>query len=235
MLLNNCLWRCCKINKKVILKRYNPIFFISLQLKNKLINIIMKTFKFFLVLVALFAFIACGNSTVESSDEDAAIENQQVKHTNTDNGSFADEISDSGQAEKSSSDKKPTASYAGSDKPVQLNKQLFLERVFNYEENPREWEFRGERPCIIDFYADWCGPCKKVAPIMDQLAKEYEGKIDIYKIDTDKQKELAQVFNIRSIPSVMYCPAEGQPYMYVGAFPKSKYQELIKKHFESIN
>ncbi len=206
-----------------------------MQLKNNQIDILMKTFKISLVVAALFAFISCGNSTVETTSESTNIENQQVKNTGESKQPQAADEAAENNVVQTTPDKDPSASYEASDEPVQLNKQMFLERVFNYEDNPKEWKFRGDRPCIIDFYADWCGPCKRVAPIMDQLAEEYEGKIDIYKVDTDKQKELAQVFGIRSIPSVMYCPAEGQPYMYVGAFPKSKYQELINKHFESIN
>jgi len=100
-----------------------------------------------------------------------------------------------------------------------LTKKTFLEKVFNYEQN-QEWKFEGNLPCIIDFYADWCGPCKAVAPILVELSKEYEGKINIYKVDTEKEQELAGAFGIRSIPSMLFCPADGQPQMAVGALPK---------------
>ncbi len=100
-----------------------------------------------------------------------------------------------------------------------LTKETFLSKVFNYEAN-KEWKFEGERPCIIDFYADWCGPCKVVGPILEELAVEFNGKLDIYKIDTEKELELASVFGIRSIPSLLFVPREGQPQMAMGALPK---------------
>lgn len=114
-------------------------------------------------------------------------------------------------------------------KVVQMNKAMFIEKVFNYEENPNEWKFRGDKPCIIDFYADWCGPCKKVAPVMAELAEQYKDQIVIYKVDTDKERELAQIFNIRSIPSILYCPAQGQPQMTMGALPKAEFEKMIKE------
>jgi len=111
-----------------------------------------------------------------------------------------------------------------------LTKQTFLEKVFDYE-NKTEWEFQGDKPCIIDFYADWCGPCKMVAPIMEELSNEYKGLVDIYKIDTEVEQELASVFGIRSIPSVLFIPVKDQPRMAVGAMPKEGYQTAIKDIF----
>jgi len=108
-----------------------------------------------------------------------------------------------------------------------LTKETFLEKVFNYEKN-KEWTFEGDLPCIIDFYADWCGPCKAIAPVLEQLSEEYKGKINIYKIDTEKEQELAAAFAIRSIPSMLFCPAEGQPQMAQGALPKQQLEEIIK-------
>ncbi|MDZ4203360.1 MAG: thioredoxin [Bacteroidales bacterium] len=105
-----------------------------------------------------------------------------------------------------------------------LTKETFLEKVFNYEEN-KEWTFAGKLPALIDFYADWCGPCKMIAPILDELSKKYEGKINIYKINTEEQQELASVFGIRSIPSMLFCLLDEQPQMAVGALPK---QSLIQ-------
>jgi thioredoxin 1 len=107
-----------------------------------------------------------------------------------------------------------------------LTKQTFLDKVFNYELN-KEWKFEGMLPIIIDFYADWCGPCKMVAPILEELSKEYEGKINIYKIDTDAEQELAAVFNIRSIPSIFFIPMNGQPQMAVGALPRDALKNAI--------
>ncbi|HRW68907.1 MAG: thioredoxin [Lentimicrobium sp.] len=114
-------------------------------------------------------------------------------------------------------------------KVVQMNKAMFLERVFNYEKNPDTWVYEGNKPAIIDFYADWCGPCKKIAPIMAQLAEEYKDQIVIYKVDTDKERELAQLFQIRSIPSILFIPAEGQPQMTMGALPKAEFEKMIKE------
>ena len=107
-----------------------------------------------------------------------------------------------------------------------LTKQVFLDKVFNYEVN-KDWKFEGDLPCLIDFYADWCGPCKMVAPILEELSKEYSGKINIYKIDTEAEQELASAFGIRSIPSMLFCPKNGQPQMDVGALPKESMKEAI--------
>jgi thioredoxin len=107
-----------------------------------------------------------------------------------------------------------------------LTKATFLTKVFDYEKN-KEWKFAGERPCIIDFYADWCGPCKMVAPILEELSREYQGKIDIFKIDTEKEQELASVFGIRSIPSLLFCPKDGKPQMAMGALPKEAFVDAI--------
>jgi thioredoxin 1 len=107
-----------------------------------------------------------------------------------------------------------------------LTKQTFLEKVFNYEVN-KEWKFEGKLPCIIDFYADWCQPCKIVAPILEELAVEFEGKINIYKVNTEQEVELASAFGIRSIPSMLFCPADGQPQMAVGALPKETLIQAI--------
>jgi thioredoxin 1 len=108
-----------------------------------------------------------------------------------------------------------------------LTKETFQQKVFNYEAN-KDWKFEGEKPCIIDFYADWCGPCKQVAPVLEELAKEYEGKVDIYKIDTEDQQELAAAFGIRSIPSILFCPKDDKPQMSMGALPKESFVTAIK-------
>lgn len=112
---------------------------------------------------------------------------------------------------------------------IHLTKEEFLKKVVNYETNPNEWKYLGDKPCLIDFYADWCGPCKVVAPILEELAGEYEGQIYIYKIDTDKEQELAGAFGIRSIPSLLFVPMEGQPQMSMGAMPKAQLKEAIDK------
>lgn len=109
-----------------------------------------------------------------------------------------------------------------------LTTQDFKEKIFNYEES-QQWSYRGDLPCIIDFYADWCGPCKMVEPILDELSKEYEGKLRIYRINTDQEQELAQVFGIRSIPSLLFIPVGEQPQMAVGALPKEAFKQAIKE------
>ncbi|HQK37936.1 MAG TPA: thioredoxin, partial [Bacteroidales bacterium] len=105
--------------------------------------------------------------------------------------------------------------------------ETFKEKVFNYDIN-KEWKFEGDKPCLIDFYADWCGPCRMVAPILEELAKEYDGKLNIYKVDTDKEQELAMVFGIQSIPSLLFVPKDGQPQMAMGALPKETFKKAIK-------
>lgn len=109
-----------------------------------------------------------------------------------------------------------------------LTKDTFMEKVFNFEKN-QDWKFEGELPCLIDFYADWCGPCKMVAPILEELSKEYDGKINIYKIDTEAEQELSMAFGIRSIPSMLFVPKAGQPQMAVGALPKDSLKQAINE------
>jgi thioredoxin 1 len=108
-----------------------------------------------------------------------------------------------------------------------LTKDTFLQKVFDYENN-KEWKFQGDLPCIIDFYADWCNPCKMVAPILEELAREYDGKLYIYKVDTEKEIELASIFGIRSIPSLLFVPKEGKPQMAMGALPKDTFIKAFK-------
>lgn len=108
-----------------------------------------------------------------------------------------------------------------------LTKDTFKTKVFNYEAN-KEWKYEGQKPCLIDFYADWCGPCKMVAPILEELSKEYEGKVDIYKINTDQEQELAYIFGIKSIPSLLFVPANAEPQMALGALPKDVFKRVIK-------
>ena len=115
-----------------------------------------------------------------------------------------------------------------------LTKEQFLTKVFNYEKN-KDWKFEGELPCVIDFYADWCGPCKMVAPILEELSDEYKGKVNIYKVDTEAQQELSAAFAIRSIPSMLFCPKEGQPQMAQGALPKQQLEEIIKDVRSGVN
>ena len=109
-----------------------------------------------------------------------------------------------------------------------LTKETFLTKVFNYETN-KEWKFEGEKPCVIDFYADWCAPCKMVAPVLEELSKDFDGKLDVYKVNTEEEQELASVFGIRSIPSFLFVPATGQPQMAMGALPKDTFVKAFKE------
>jgi thioredoxin len=110
----------------------------------------------------------------------------------------------------------------------QLTKETFLTKVFDYEKN-QDWKFNGELPAIIDFWAPWCGPCRMVGPVLEELSEEYKGKVNIYKVNTDEEQELGGVFGIRSIPSILFVPLEGQPKMAVGALPKETIKQTIDK------
>ena len=109
-----------------------------------------------------------------------------------------------------------------------LTKDSFLQKVFDYEQN-KEWKFEGKLPCIIDFYADWCGPCKMVEPVLQELAQEYQGKLNIYRIDTDAQQELAAAFGIQSIPSLLFVPLNDKPQMSTGALPKNAIKRVMSE------
>ena len=159
----------------------------------------MKKLSLIFVLALSFAFLSCTNM-------------QGNQETTT--------LSDGNEIEKNET-------QTGA-KPEYLTYDTFLEKVWNFEDNPQEWIYEGEVPCVIDFYADWCKPCKMVAPIMDDLAKEYEGELKIYKINVDKERRLAQVFQVRSIPAVLFSPKEGKPMMQAGALPKNQYIKIIE-------
>lgn len=114
---------------------------------------------------------------------------------------------------------------------IHLTKKEFLSRVADYESSSTEWKFLGDKPCIIDFYADWCGPCKMVAPVLEELSEEYKGQIDIYKVDTEAERELAGAFGIQSIPSLLFCPMNEPPQMAMGAMGKGDFKNVIKDVF----
>lgn len=107
-----------------------------------------------------------------------------------------------------------------------LTKETFKEKVYNFEAN-KEWKYEGSKPCIIDFYAEWCGPCKTVAPLLEELQADYGDSIVIYKVDTEAQQELAGIFGVQSIPSLLFVPQEGQPQMAMGALPKQTFEKAI--------
>lgn len=111
-----------------------------------------------------------------------------------------------------------------------LTKETFLQKVFNYE-TQQEWSYNGDLPCVIDFWAEWCGPCRAFSPVFEELSNEYAGKIAFYKIDTDAEQELAAAFGIRSIPSILFIPVNGKPQMAMGALPKGAMEEAFKEIF----
>ncbi|WP_394656483.1 thioredoxin [Halosquirtibacter laminarini] len=113
-----------------------------------------------------------------------------------------------------------------------MTTELFKQTIFNYENN-QEWKFEGDRPALIDFYADWCAPCKMIAPILEELSEKYDGKIDIYKVNTEQEQELSSVFGIQSIPSLLFIPKEGMPKMQAGAMAKQALEQAIEN--ELIN
>ncbi|MEG1402857.1 thioredoxin [Bacteroides sp.] len=130
----------------------------------------------------------------------------------------------SGQKDGNNNNKKETTM-----KTINLTKEEFLTKVANFEASPNEWKYLGDKPAIVDFYASWCGPCKTIAPILEELAQEYGDSIVIYKVDTEKEEELAAAFGIRSIPSLLFIPMNGQPQMAQGAMPKASFKEAIDK------
>ena len=139
-------------------------------------------------------------------------------------------VSCKGQAKNNSNETTSTTEVTGKQTavPVHITKADFLKKIYNYEANPNEWKYLGDKPAIIDFYADWCGPCKMIAPSLELLAKEYAGQINIYKVDVDKETELAQTFGIQGIPALLYIPMEGKPQMLQGAMPKDQLKEKIE-------
>ncbi len=154
-------------------------------------------------MLIIISFTACANQSNRAEQEDA----KEPELTTVENNNKTNETKKMGT--------------------ILLTKADFLKKVANYEANPTEWKYLGDKPCIIDFYADWCGPCKAVAPILEELAKEYDGQIYIYKVDTEKEQELAAAFGIRSIPSLLFCPMDEQPQMAMGALPKETFKQAI--------
>jgi thioredoxin 1 len=127
--------------------------------------------------------------------------------------------SSAGGANDNPADKDGTVAYLSTDN--------FKKLIWDYSTSPQDWAYKGNTPVVIDFYADWCRPCKMVAPIMEDLAKEYKGKVRFYRVNTDQEKELAQRFNIQSIPAILFIPKDGKPQMAVGAQAKDAYVQAI--------
>ncbi len=116
-------------------------------------------------------------------------------------------------------------------KTIQMTKDIFKDKVMDYTES-QDWNFKGERPAVIDFYATWCGPCKMTAPVVEEAAEKYDGEIDFYKVDVDQEEELAALFGIRSIPTLLFIPVGGQPKMKVGAVGRGEMEQIIQKELK---
>lgn len=127
---------------------------------------------------------------------------------------------------------RPYEETAATEKPttkvVHITKADFLKKVYDFEKNPDEWKYLGSQPAIVDFYADWCGPCRQLSPVLDELAKEYSGKLTIYKVNVDNERGLATFFGIRSIPTLLFIPMKGKPQRSLGALSKTELKGIIK-------
>ncbi|MBQ6729218.1 MAG: thioredoxin [Bacteroidales bacterium] len=115
-------------------------------------------------------------------------------------------------------------------KVKQLTYKEFIKKVWNFENNPNTFIYKSDLPAVIDFYADWCGPCRRVAPIMEKMAEEYDGRLLVFKVNVDQEKELAAAFQVKSIPMVLFIPLEGQPMMQVGAMQEAEYKKVVEEH-----
>ena len=112
---------------------------------------------------------------------------------------------------------------------IYLTTEQFKEKIFDYTKE-KDWKYKGDKPCVVDFYTTWCGPCKRLAPIMDTLSHLYKDQVVFYKVDTEKERELAYVFQISSIPQVLYVPMEGKPWLLKGLYPQENIEEIIQTY-----
>jgi thioredoxin 1 len=176
----------------------------------------MKKHSLIFTAAALLFIGSCASSPREKSSDNTT--GTEVSGGRSEAYATGSEISTTGsEISTTGSDTHETADAVGEGHATKkLNKTDFLAKVMNYEKNTKEWVFEGNKPCLIDFYADWCAPCRITSPILEELAKEYGNKIDIYKIDTEKERELAAIFGIQSLPSFLFVPLNGMPTMSSG-------------------
>ena len=151
----------------------------------------------YVLALAVFGFASCNSGTSQAKDNPS---NDGMNETKS---AVVETVSDN-----------PDANGEGGS--IHLTKEMFLKDVWDFNNSPQEWKYLGDKPAIIDFYADWCGPCKIASPILEEISNEYAGQVKVYKIDTEKERELASVFGIRSIPAFLYIPVEGKPVMMAG-------------------
>jgi len=168
-----------------------------------------------LVFLSLIWLSSCGSSATAEDGKDSTV------------AAAGSESNNNSASTATGSENNASKTESAEAEVIQLTKAVFLEKVYDYEKNPKQWMYKGDKPCIIDFYADWCRPCKMVAPIMAEFAEKYKGQLVIYKVNTDQEKELAQFFGIRSIPTMFFCPTSGEPQMTQGALPKDTYEKVI--------
>jgi thioredoxin len=175
---------------------------------------------------ALFAIIITGSVMVAGCSD---INASEKKGESDKKGS----LTESGQSKTTPAVNQGESSGDGG--TINLTKSDFLQKVFNYEANSEEWKYEGDLPAIVDFYADWCQPCRIASPILDELAKEYKGKIYVYKIDTEKERELASVFGIQSLPTFMLIPQNGNPQVFsgIGQTPEAT-KEIFKQAIDEV-
>jgi thioredoxin 1 len=167
----------------------------------------------FIMTIAVFSLYSCNSGQAKNKKSENSEQSATQVQTVADKASVTENSAEGGS--------------------ILLSKNVFLEKVWDYNNSPQEWNYKGDKPAIIDFYADWCGPCKIASPILEEISHEYAGKIYVYKIDTEKERELASVFGIRGIPAFLYIPVEGQPVMMSGI---ARTKEDTKKMFrDNIN
>lgn len=163
----------------------------------------------FIMAIAVFSLYSCNSGQAKNNENENAEQTTAQVQTVAEKASVSENSADGGS--------------------ILLSKNVFLEKVWDYNNSPQEWNYKGDKPALIDFYADWCGPCKIASPILEEISHEYAGQIYVYKIDTEKERELASVFGIRGIPAFLYIPVEGQPVMMSGI---ARTKEDTKKMFK---